>query len=75
MSVPVVIGPLALLRTTLLVLFRVVAVEAAENVDVVTIAAAEVDIFVLVVDTLTEVLTDTGNGVVPGEERVEEALV
>ncbi len=74
-SVPVVIGPLALLRTTLLVLFRVVAVEAAENVDVVTIAAAEVDIFVLVVDTLTEVLTDTGNGVVPGEERVEEALV
>jgi len=73
--VPVVMAPLELLSTTLLVLFRVAAVEVAGNDEVATIAAAEVDIFVLVVDASAEVLTDTGKEVGPGEERVEEALV
>jgi hypothetical protein len=37
--------------------------------------ATEVDIFVLVVDTLTEVLTGTGREVVPGGGGVERLLV
>jgi hypothetical protein len=42
---------------------------------VVTTATAEVDIFVLVVDTLTEVLAATGREVVPGGGGVEKAPV
>jgi hypothetical protein len=38
-------------------------------------ATAEVDIFVLVVDTLTEVLTTTGREVVPGGGGVEKMVV
>ena len=41
----------------------------------VTTATAEVDFFVLVVDTLMEVLAATGREVVPGGGGVEKVLV